>query len=90
MKEDYPVTIYAYAILLDNKIENWSVSRKNRSIVGQFSGFWKLDRLKDYRLQKTCWICRNPEEINKVFEELAPKWFKSWKHADGYSLCKAY
>lgn len=90
MSNKYPQTIYAYAILLDNKIENWSVSFNNRNSVYEFSGYWKGERLKDYKMQKKCWICKNAEECTKVFEVLAPRWFKSWKHADDYRLAKAY
>lgn len=90
MSKKFPQVIYAYAILLDNKIESWHVSFKNRNSAYEFSGYWKKDRLKDYKLQKVCWICRNSEECTRVFEILAPRWFKSWKHATDYRLAKAY
>lgn len=90
LSKKFPQVIYAYAILLDNKIESWHVSFKNRNSAYEFSGYWKNDRLKDYKLKKVCWICRNSEECTKVFEILAPRWFKSWKHADDYRLVKAY
>lgn len=85
-----PQAVYAYAILLDNKIENWKVTSVNRNNIYDFSGFWKLERLKDYKLQKVCWICNTDDEYNKVFNELASKWFKTWKHADDYKLMRAY
>ena len=90
MNEKYPIVVFAYAILLDNKIENWYVGTVNRSNISEFTGCWKLNRLNDYRLEKKCYICDNREEYNKVFEELAPKWFKTWKHANDYSLARAY
>lgn len=90
MKKEYPQVIYAYAILLDNKIENWQVSKNNRSSVFEFTGYWKQNRLKDYKLQKVSWVCKDSLECLKVFDELAPKWFKNWKHADDFKLQKAY
>lgn len=85
-----PKIVYAYAILLDNKIENWQVTGVNRNSIYSFTGIWKTERLKDYKLEKVCWFCNNVDEWNKVFNELAPKWFKTWKHADDYKLIKAY
>ena len=90
MNEKYPRVVFAYAILLDNKIENWYVGTVNRSHIGEFAGYWKIDRLKDYKLEKKCYVCNNRKEYNKVYEELAPKWFKTWKHSDEYSLVRAY
>lgn len=90
MKEKYPRIVFAYAILLDNKIENWYVGTTNRSNIREFNGCWKVNRLNEYRLEKKCYICANREEYNKVFEELAPKWFKTWEHADDYSFIRAY
>ena len=89
-KDKYPQMIYAYAILLDNKIENWKVSKRNRKSVYYFCTYWKFDRINDYKLQKTGWLCKNNEDVIKVFEELAPKWLKTWKHAGNYVLNRAY
>ena len=85
-----PQVVYAYAILLDNKIENWKVTSANRNSIYNFGGIWKVKRLNDYKLQKVCWVCNTVDERNKVFNELAPKWFKTWKHADDYKLMRAY
>ena len=90
MEEKYFKVVYGYAILLDNKIENWKISCDNRHNVYEFKGYWKKDRLKDYKLEKVCWICRNIEEYEKAFDILAPRFFKTWKHADDYRLMKAY
>ena len=38
----YPKVIYGYAILLDNKIENWKVTSVNRNSVYDFTGIWKV------------------------------------------------
>ena len=57
-KEKYPKMMYAYAILLDNKIENWSVSSNNRRHVGEFGGYWNFRRIMDYKLQKSSWFCK--------------------------------
>ena len=85
-----PQIVYAYAILLDNKIENWKVTSVNRNSVYDFTGIWKVERLKDYKLQKVCWVCNTVDEWNEVFNKLAPKWFKTWKYADDYKLMRAY
>lgn len=90
MNKDYPITVYAYAILLDNKIENWSITKNNKKEVFEFTSYWKMDRLKDYKLQKVCWVCKDSLEYLKVFDELAPNWFKTWKHADDFRLQEAY
>ena len=89
-KDEYPKVIYGYAILLDNKIENWSVRTTNRKYLWEFKNHWKIGRLQDYKMQKVCWVCNNAEEYERVFEELAPKWFKNWNHADDFMLQKAY
>ena len=73
-KDEYPKVIYGYAILLDNKIENWSVRTTNRKYLWEFKNHCKIGRLQDYKIQKVCWVCNNAEEGVKVFDELAPKW----------------
>ena len=85
-----PQVVFAYAILLDNKIENWKVTSGNRNRLYEFSSIWKKERLNDYKLQKVCWVCNNVDEWNKVFNELAPKWFKTWKYANDYKLMRTY
>ena len=89
-KDEYPKVVYEYVILLDNKIENWKVTSVNRNSVYYFAGIWKVARIKDYQLQKACWVCNTVDEWNKVFNALAPKWFTRWKHADDYNLMGAY
>lgn len=90
MKNEYPQVVYAYAILLDNKIENWSISKNNKHDIYGFKSYWKMNRINDYKLQKVCWYCKNDFECSKVFNELAPKWFKTWNHAEDFSLQRAY
>lgn len=82
-----PEVIYAYAILLDNKIETWKITRSDMNSVYEFKGLWKMDRISEYKLEKTHWICENTDE---VFNKLAPDWFRKWEHATDYSLCRAY
>lgn len=33
LEEKYPKVVYGYAILLDNKIENWKITYTNRHSV---------------------------------------------------------
>jgi hypothetical protein len=66
------------------------VSFNNRNNAYEFSGYWKGDRRKDYKLQKVCWFCRNSKECTKAFELLVPRLLKTSKHASDYKLMKAY
>jgi hypothetical protein len=88
--EEYPHKVYASVLLLDNKIENWKVGGHPKRDPGEFSGFWKRDRLSDYSSEYTEFIVNNEDEHRKAFEELAPEWFKQWEHANDYRLAKAY
>lgn len=83
----FPVKLYASVILLDNKIENWEVSEKKKE---DFIIMIKPDRVNDYKVEHLCFVCENEEEYSKVFNELAPNWFKQWKHADRYCFVRAY
>ena len=76
-KDEYPKVVYGYAILLDNKIENWAVRTINRRYIWDFKCYWKMGILQYYKMQKVCCVCNNAEECVKVFEELAPKWFRN-------------
>ena len=51
----YPKVIYGYAILLDNKIENWAVRTINRRYLWEFKGCWKMGRLQDYKMCEECY-----------------------------------
>ena len=42
---NYPKVIYGYAILLDNKIENWAVRTINRRYFWEFKGCWKRGKI---------------------------------------------
>lgn len=85
-----PKVVYAYAVLLDNKIANWKVCGTNYHSEKEIGGYWIFKRLNDYKLEKKCFICRNDDEWNEVFENLAPKWFKNWKHHETFRGMKAY
>lgn len=87
---EFPITLYGYAILLDNKIENWQITKNNKKELGEFKNIWKIERLKDYKLEKICWICRNSKEYDAVFNTMGSRWLKTWKHADDYKLMRAY
>lgn len=86
----YPMTLYASALLLDWKIENWKVSGNQKSHPFDFKHNWKKDRLNDYTVESHSWIVNNDEEHKQVFDELAQQWLSQWKHADDYKLIPAY
>ena len=62
---EYPKVIYGYAILLDNKIENWAVRTINRRYFWEFKGCWKMGRLQDYKMQKVCWVVIMKKSVRK-------------------------
>lgn len=88
--DTYPHIIYASVLLLDGKIENWKVGQYKWNDIGDICGHWKMDRLNDYEIKTTLWKVNNDKEHRRVFNELAPKWFKQWKLADDFYGCKPY
>lgn len=89
LHDNYPHMLYISVLLLDNRIENWKVGNRKWINPYEVSGFWKIDRMKDYKVQWVGYLCKNEQEHCKVFEELAPKWLKQWKYAKDYFLMKA-
>lgn len=87
---EYPHKVYASVLLLDGKIENWKVSGNSKKMPGDWSSFWKLDRLNDYKVQFTEFVVNNAKEHNEVFEKLAPKWFGQWPIADDFVGSRPY
>jgi hypothetical protein len=88
--DEYPHMIYVSVLLLDNRIENWKVGNYQWHNPGECKCYWKFKRLKDYKVQSIGFWCKNDEEHNRVFTELAPKWLKQFKHAKDYRLSRAY
>lgn len=88
--DEYPHMLYVSVLLLDNKIENWKVGNYHWDNPYMVKAYWKPDRLNDYKVQWIGYCCKNDEEHNKVFTELAPKWLRAWKHARDYRLSRAY
>jgi hypothetical protein len=87
--DEYPHSLFASVLLLDNKIENWKVVNYPKKTLS-FTHYWNLDRLNDYVSFNKEWIVNNDKEHNQVFEELAPEWFKQWELADNYMWAKPY
>jgi len=88
--EKYPHMVYASVLLLDGKIENWKVGGSIRANPLEWKTYWKMDKLKDYKTASKGFEVNTQEEHNKVFDELAPEWFRQWDHADDYRLARAY
>jgi hypothetical protein len=88
--EQWPHMVYASVLLLDGKIENWKVGGSKKDEPMAWTIFWKMDRLTDYKAISKGFEVNTPDEHAKVFDELAPEWFKQWPHADDYRLARAY
>lgn len=88
--DNYPHMVYVSVLLLDNKIENWKVGQHKWERPCDATAYWKVNRLKDYKVQHVGYWCKNSEEHEKVFNKLAPKWLKQFKYAKGYRLARAY
>ena len=88
---DYPRTIYASVLLLDNKIELWKVSGNEKRHPLDFSNpYWKRNRLEEYTIQTTSWEAKDASENHEVFQVKATEWFQQWEHAEDYKGWKAY
>lgn len=89
---EYPYKIYASVLLLDNKIENWKVCFNPKYSIMEWTlkDWVKFNRLDEYDTDVKEFEVLNDKQHAEVFEELAPEWFKQWKHADDYYLYKAY
>jgi hypothetical protein len=88
--DTYPHSLFASVLLLDGKIESWKVVNYPKKHPFDFKADWKRDRLNDYTCQWTEFVANDAEEHNRIFQELAPAWFKQWPHADDYWGFEAY
>jgi hypothetical protein len=81
--DEYPHSIFASVLLLDGKIENWKVGGHIKG-VSDFSGFWKMDRLNDYKAEHKEFIANTSEEHNRIFSVDSAEWFRQWQVAEDY------
>lgn len=88
--DEYPHSIFASVLLLDGKIENWKVVNYPKKSPGDFSGYWKLDRLNDYTSEWKEFICNNDEEHHKAFTRWSAEWFRQWPLADDFMGGRPY
>ncbi|MDP4158201.1 MAG: hypothetical protein Q8911_00355 [Bacillota bacterium] len=88
--DEYPHSVFASVLLLDGKIENWKIGGHPKKHAGDWSNFWKLDRINDYTVEHTEFIVNNQKEHNESFERLAPEWFKKWQIASEFIGSKPY
>lgn|GEM_PF-2323813 len=88
--DEYPHKVYASVLLLDGKIENWKIGGSPKKHAGDWSNFWKLDRINDYTVQFTEFVVNNDKEHNEAFEKLAPEWLKQWLIADDFVGSRPY
>ena len=86
--DKYPHMLYTSVLLLDGKIENWKTDNRYWENPYVISGYWKIERMKDYKIQWIGWLVKNDEEHEKVFNELLHKWLKQWQYAKDYKLMR--
>lgn len=88
--DTYPQQIFATALLLDGKIENWWVGKVDSENQFRLQDLWITDRLDDYKIVDTSWKVYTPEEHDRVINELSVEWFKQWDVAEGYRGFRPY
>lgn len=85
-------TIYASALLVDNKIKFWKVSPNKKSTVYDFyKCFYYADEdMRKYidnpavRVEVKAFEATDDESNDYIFRLLAPQWFKQWELIDKY------
>ncbi len=82
--ERYPHSVFASALLLDNKIEQWQVGQKYWESPFEISAFEQKKRFNDYKTEFKEFVVNTPEEHDQVFRELAPEWFRQWELVKNY------
>lgn len=89
--DTYPHEIYASVLLLDNKILQWEIGETYW--VSPLSIYISPDMwsyIDDLETKYISWTVHNSEEHNKVFQELAPEWFKQWEVHEMFRGFKPY
>lgn len=88
--DEYPHSVYASVLLLDNKIESWKVVNYPKKHPGDFKAYWKWDRLNDYVCKFKEFVCHNEEEHQLAFTKWASEYFSQWELADDYCGGRPY
>ena len=88
--DEYPHSIFASVLLLDNKIEGWKVGNRRWESPVEAKALWKMDRLKDYQVQSMGWDVYSIEAHNEVFSVHSKNFFKQWEIADDFRLTPPY
>jgi hypothetical protein len=89
--DTYPHEVYASVLLLDNKILNWKVGETYwESPLFVYTSLDMWFDVDDLEARYTSWTVHTPEEHNRVFQELAPEWFKQWEIHEKFKGFKPY
>ena len=86
--DEYPHSVWASVLLLDNKIENWKIGGHKRD-VGTWTHYWKRDRLGDYIVVNKEFTANNQEDHERIFERDGKDFINNWEYADDYRWSKA-
>ncbi len=91
-------TIYASALLVDNKIKFWRVSGNKKSCVGDFD--WDFHYVGEEvaecmnnplcRVEFTEFAESDSVTSEDIFKRLAPEWFGQWPLIEGYQGVSPY
>lgn len=85
--QEYPKTIHASVLLLDNKILNWKVGYTcwktvdkalcSQQPVGVLLKF--VHNPEAITVEHTSFVCNSAEEVNLLFTKKADSFYKKWK-----------
>jgi hypothetical protein len=84
MINEYPKTIFANALLLNNEIVDWKVvpSKWDESDIDRRTIYHEADITKTvFKFQS--WVVNNKEENDNVFTNLAPEWYSQFGEYKG-------
>lgn len=84
-------TIYASALLVDNKIKFWKISGHPKRTVGDFykAFYYSGENMsnfidKDNVTVEVTEFVETDDNSNEIFNVLAPKWFSQWEMIENY------
>lgn len=87
--DEYPHSVYASVLLLDNKIEAYKIGNHPKNVL-TFTAYWKPDRLNDYTSDHKEFIVNNSKEHELAFTKLAREYFSQWEVADDFRGFRHY
>lgn len=80
---NYPHAIYASAFLKDSKIFCWQIGEEKWDYPLEVTRIIELpyneENHKNETIKCKSWMVNNDDEHIKIFNILAPEWFKQWE-----------